>query len=252
VTLTFAAWLLLFGVGFSLGAVGSGGSIFMLPVLVYLQGVPTPQAVAITLVSIGGCSLLGAILRARRGLLHWRAVWMMGPTGMAGALIGAQFTHLVGDHVLRLLFAGTMLLVGATMVRQRGVPAHGQGCQLRRCTPVGFGVGLLTGFLGLGGGFLIMPSLVYFGGLEVRRAVGAALAIIALNASAGVVGHLLRTSLDWRLTTATLVATMTGLVVGSLLCERVPDRVLNRVLAWLILIVAAGVLLSETVGRLRA
>lgn len=251
-SLPLVVWSLLFAVGLSLGALGSGGSIFTLPVLVYVGHVPVPEAVALTLASIGACSLLGAALRARRGLLHWPAVWMMGPTGMAGALIGAQFTHLVSDHALRVLFAGTMLVVGTTMARQRPGPAHGEGCRVKRCTPIGFGVGLLTGFLGLGGGFLIMPSLVYFAGLEVRRAVGASLAIIALNTAAGLFGHLLHVSLDRRLAVEVLAAMLGGLLVGSLICERVTDRVLGRVLAWLIIAVAIVVLLMETVGRLRA
>lgn len=232
-------------VGVSLGMLGSGGAIFTLPILVYLAGVSTHEAVGITTAVICVSSALGALLHARQKHVHWPAVWMMGPTGVGGALIGSQFTHLVTEPALKALFAGVMLTVGLTMIRRRAEPACGHGCRVRRCMPIGFGVGLLTGFLGVGGGFLIMPSLVYLAGVETKHAVGASLAIIAINAAAGLLGHLYLVQIDWKLTGLTLAAILIGLLAGYQLCEYISASVLRRIFAWLVTTVAVILLILD-------
>jgi hypothetical protein len=238
-------------VGISLGLLGSGGAIFTLPILVYLAGVPAHQAVGITSAAIGVSSAIGAGLHARHGHVHWPAVWMMGPAGIVGALVGSQFTHFFTAGGIQAIFAGVMLVVGVTLIRQRAEPACGHGCRVRRCMPIGFGVGAMTGFLGVGGGFLIMPSLVYLAGVETKHAVGASLAIIALNATAGLLGHLTRIDIDWRLTGLVLAAILGGLLIGELLCDHLSARLLRRIFAWLITAVALALLAIDAWLHLR-
>jgi len=123
-------------------------------------------------------------------------------TGIWGAYLGSTATHLVSASRLMLLFSGLMLVVGALMLtgRRPGTAAN-VTCSAYRCTLAGFAVGLVTGFLGVGGGFVIVPALVWFAGLDARRAIGTSLGIIAVNSAAGLAGQLsLRTvelALDW-------------------------------------------------------
>jgi uncharacterized membrane protein YfcA len=114
------ALALAFGIGLSLGLLGSGGSIVTLPVLVYLAGVPVTSAVGMSLAIVGGTSAAGLWWKHRQGLVHWRAAAWFAGAGMVGSLAGVQLTHLVPPGVLMLIFAGLMALVGGRMLAQRG------------------------------------------------------------------------------------------------------------------------------------
>lgn len=146
-----------------------------LPVLVYAAGIPPHQAVGMSLVIVGGTSALGSLLNLRRGTLDFRAAAFFSLSGIFGALVGARFTHLVSDRSLLLLFGTLMLVVGLRMLVNNGEAQPGRKCRPLRCLTTGLGVGLLTGFLGVGGGFVILPALVFFAGLEMKAAVGTSL-----------------------------------------------------------------------------
>src|SRR5690349_20961250 len=154
------ALILAFGIGLSLGLLGSGGSIVTLPVLVYVAGVPVQAAVGMSLAIVGGTSAAGAWWKQRQGLVHWRAAMLFGFSGIPGAVAGAQFTPLVSPVVLMLLFASLMTVVAVRMLARRGDEVLNPlpDCRPVRCGLAGFGVGVLTGFLGVGGGFLIVPA----------------------------------------------------------------------------------------------
>jgi hypothetical protein len=150
---------------------------------------------------------------------------------MAGAPLGAQLTHRVAPPVLLLLFAGLMLLVSALMLRGRGLPGLRSAPAARRPGPVlaaGFGVGVLTGFLGVGGGFLIVPARTLLAGLPMHQAVGTSLLVIAANSAAGVLGHLGRGGVPLGLTAAfTAVATL-GALAGERMAGRLDPQRLRR------------------------
>jgi hypothetical protein len=240
-----AAALLMLLVGLSLGLLGSGGSTITLPVLVYAAGVPAHEAVAMSLVIVGATAAFGSYLLARRGGLDVRAAGIFAATGAAGAFVGARLTRLVSEPVLLLLFGAIMAAAGARLLRSRA-PVQGRNeRRTLRCIVAGSSVGLLTGFLGIGGGFLIVPALLLFAGLDMRRAVPTSLAVIACNAAGGFAGQLRAVALPWSATLGYLAMAMTGMAVGTRLSWRVPASALQRVFAWGIVLMGAAIVIRN-------
>jgi uncharacterized protein len=124
------------------------------------------------------------------------------------------------------------------MIRKRVEKSDERRCRIWPCLIIGATVGVLTGFLGVGGGFLIVPALVLFAGIETKAAVGSSLAIIALNSVAGLVGQLRQVSLDWRLTFAFLGLALVGMIGGLFMAEKVPGEVLSRAFGWFVVVLA--------------
>lgn len=229
-------------IGLSLGLLGSGGSIITLPVLVYVARVPVQLAVGMSLVIVGGTSALGTLLKLRYGSLDWRAATFFSVSGMGGAYFGAKFTHLVSAPMLMFLFGVLMVVVGIRLFQNRDVKPAVSQCRAVRCLAVGLAVGLLTGFLGVGGGFLILPALVLFAGLEMKQAVGTSLAIITINCAGGLAGQPRGANFDWELTLGFLLVAMVGTIAGSLLAKKLSADILRRGFAWCVLIL--GLLLA--------
>lgn len=238
------ALILSVAIGLSLGLLGSGGSIVTLPVLVYVAGVPVAPAVGMSLAIVGGASVVGAGLKHRQGLVHWRAAMWFGGTGMAGSLVGAQLTRLVSPGVLMLIFAVLMAVVAGRMLARRGDEAIAPlpECRPLRCGAAGLGVGVLTGFLGVGGGFLIVPAMILFARLPMATAVGTSLAVIAANSFAGLLGQLTHGGFDGRLTAAFLATALLGMAGGARLSRAISAEKLRRVFGWFVLAVAVFVL----------
>ncbi|MBU6410951.1 MAG: sulfite exporter TauE/SafE family protein, partial [Verrucomicrobia bacterium] len=206
-----------------------------LPVLVYVAGIPAHEAVGVSLVVVGGTSLVGSLLNARRGSLDLKAGAFFAVSGLAGAFVGAKFTRLLSASALLFLFGGLMLAVGARMLLKKETDTPPQRCRPWRCLGVGLTVGVLTGFLGVGGGFLILPALVLFAGVEMKRAIGTSLAVIAVNCLGGLVGQLRYVRLDWLLTLAFLTAALAGMFAGAALAGRFPGSTLRPAFAWCVL-----------------
>ena len=154
-------------VGVSLGLLGSGGSILLIPILVYVERIGAGDAVLISLAVVGVGSAFGAWLHYRKGRFHPRAAAVFAVSGSLGAIVGARFTSMVPDVVLMLMFGTLMLVVGARM-RKRRCKNRGAGFRVGRCLAVGVFVGVLTGFLGVGGGFLLVPAMILVAGLDTR------------------------------------------------------------------------------------
>ena len=234
-----AAMFLALLIGVSLGALGSGGSIITLPILVYVAGIAPKAAVGMSMAIVGGTSFFGCCVNWRRGNFCPKPALLFGVTGMLGAYIGSTGTHLISSHVLMLLFSLLMLLVGVRMIVVRTpAVAHNVVRSIYRCIPVGFVVGLITGFLGVGGGFLIVPALVWFAGLDLRRAIGTSLAIITLNSASGLAGQLRYSHPDWHLTGAFLLCALIGMGVGVTVSKRTPDRALRT--AFAVVVIGVG------------
>ena len=188
----WAALVLSSLIGLSLGLVGGGGSIVTVPILVYVAGLPPREAIALSLPIVGATAALGAILQARSGNVHAKAAAIYGVMGMMGAVGGARLTALVPPSVLMMLFAALMVVVGWRMARGRDETETPQKeeCNFPKCALTGLGLGVMTGFLGVGGGFLLVPALLRFTHMPMRQAVGTSLAIIAVNSAAGFLAHL--------------------------------------------------------------
>ena len=244
-----AALILAVLIGVSLGTLGSGGSIITMPVLVYVARVPAHAAVGMSLMIVGTTAAVGSLLQSRTAGFDRRAAGLFAITGAAGAFAGARLTHLVSGDVLMRIFAVLMLMAGWRMLARNGLAAGPRACSLVRCAGVGLCLGVLTGFLGVGGGFLIVPALVLFAGLDMKRAVPTSLAIIAFNAFGGLAGQLRYAAFDWGLTAALLASALAGMVGGSALARRLSAEHLRRAFAGAIILLAIAIFAYQAVGQ---
>ncbi len=230
-------------VGLSLGLTGAGGSIITLPVLVYLGGVAPREAVGLSLFVVGVAALVGAGQRYRVGEVHLRAAAMFAISGMVGAAGGARLTPLVSPEVLMMGFAGLMVVVAVKLLRGgEAEVAMAPECRPWRCLLAGMGVGVLTGFIGVGGGFLLMPSLVKFARLPLRMATGTSLAVIGFNAAAGFGSHYGEAPPRWALAFLFAGIAALGVVAGTGLAGRLPVVRLRQGFAVMVLATAVLVL----------
>ena len=247
------ALLLAMAIGFSLALLGSGGSIITLPVLVYAARVPPAEAVGMSLAVVGGTTLAASLLNARAGLVHVKAALLFSAAGMLGAFGGAQLTHLVSPPVLLLLFAALMIAVATTMFRGRSEPhgARKAECHWPSCAMTGLSVGVITGFLGVGGGFVIVPALLHFARLPLKQAMATSLVVITVVSAAGLIGQLQRISFDWRTPGLFLLFAFIGMFAGRGLAARAHPEDLRRWFAWFVVAVAVFVIAQNwrTLGR---
>ncbi|MFN8081085.1 MAG: TSUP family transporter [Kineosporiaceae bacterium] len=238
--------VLAFGVGVSLGLLGGGGSILAVPLLVYVGRLDPHQATAASLFIVGVTSAVGSVSHARQGRVRWRTGLVFGLAGMAGAYAGGRASALVPGTVLLVAFALMMLAAAAGMLRGRRETRSTRE-ELRIPAAVGLGtvVGLVTGFVGAGGGFVIVPTLVLVAGLSMPAAVGTSLLVIALQSTAGLAGHLAGTRLPWGLVLAVTASAVLGSLAGSRLTGRIPAAALRRAFAVLVIAIAALVLIEQ-------
>ncbi|WP_411123116.1 sulfite exporter TauE/SafE family protein [Streptomyces sp. x-19] len=244
--LTLAASLL---IGVFLGVLGGGGSMLTVPILVYLAGQHTQQAIAASLFVVGVTSLAGLTSHARAGRVRWRTGTLFGLAGMAGAYAGGRLAAYIPDTVLLVAFALMMLATAAAMLRgprKTSKRAHGE-LPLYRLLLQGLLVGVVTGLLGAGGGFLIVPALALLAGLPMGSAVGTSLLVIAMNSFAGLAGHLSDAHLDWSLTLAVTVAAVLGSLIGGRLAGRIPQRALRTGFGWFV-VAMGGFVLGQQIG----
>lgn len=234
---TITALLMASLIGVALGLLGSGGTMITLPVLVYVAGIPASQAVAMALVVVGGTSLAGSVMQYRRGHFDLRVALLFAVTGMIGAYAGARLTHLVSQPALLTVFSAIMLGVGVKLFRDRHEVKQPAAQGPARCSLIGAAVGVLTGFLGIGGGFLIVPALTLFGGLDIKKATGTSLAVIAMNSLAGLAGQLRYVQFDWWMALAFLVAATAGMAGGVAAKGRLSERAIRKTFASFVLVV---------------
>lgn len=234
-------------VGLSLGLLGGGGSILAVPLLVYVASLDPQQAVATSLVVVGVTSAIAVIPHARHGRVNWPTALPFAAGGMAGAYGGGRLATLVPGSVLLAVFAAMMLATAGAMIRGR--PGYRPSSTTtndrsmgRTTAVVGLGVlvGALTGFVGAGGGFLIVPALTLVAGLEMSAAVGTSLLVIALQAAAGLAGHLHGTEVPWSLALAVTGAAVLGSIAGAHWAGRVSQPALRR--SFGVMVLAMGVL----------
>lgn len=236
-------------IGVSLGMMGGGGSILTVPILVYVADMPAKEAIAASLFVVGVTSLAGMVSHARSGRVMWRTGSLFGLAGMAGAFVGGLIGgHAPGDLLL-VAFALMMVATSAAMIRGRKNPPkphHESGeLPLVRILVDGTAVGLVTGLVGAGGGFLVVPALVLLGGLPMSVAVGTSLLVIAMKSFAGLAGYLTSVHLDWGLVLAVTGAAIVGSVVGGRLAGKVPEDVLRKAFGWFVLVMGIFVLTQQ-------
>jgi uncharacterized membrane protein YfcA len=250
--------LLAVGIGISLGLLGGGGSVLALPILVYVMGVSPKPAIAMTLVIVGSVSLVGVIPHWRKGYVNLKTTFIFGSATMLGAFIGARIATLpiVTEEAQMLLF-GVMMLLAAGFMIYRSLQQKTDQSELENYPePIckycwlwlmteGLAVGVLTGLVGVGGGFAIVPALVLLAKIPMRQAIGTSLLIIALNAIAGSLGYLGKLDMDWSLTLSFTLAAGIGSVLGSYMAQFVSARQLQTSFGYFLLAVAAFVLMQN-------
>ncbi len=242
-------------VGLLLGSTGGGGSLVAIPLLVYVVGIPVQTASAMSLIVVGYSALFGAWQESRLQRVHVPAALVFSLTGVFGAWIGAQGHQLVSETVVLFLFGNLLLFMSFwTFWRpqndedkegETGCSKHFSWSCALKASAIGWGVGLLTGFFGIGGGFLIVPALMILLEFPIRLAMGTSFLIIALIAIGGIVGHLNLASLDIFLTGLVLLGSVLGLVLGSRITQSISSHRLRRCVAILIGIIGLGLILDN-------
>lgn len=240
-------------IGVSLGLLGSGGSILTVPVLTYLVGQDEKVAIAGSLGIVGGISAAAAIPYARKRLIDGRSVLYFGVPGMAGAYLGAWLSGFVGGTTQLVTFALLMLAASVSMARPLRDDVAGGLRSAWKIGVDGLVVGAVTGFVGVGGGFLIVPALVLLGGVPMHRAVGTSLVIIALKSFTGFAKSLdvlddLGLSLDWTILGTFCAVGIAGSLGGNAVASRMPQQILRRAFAGFLLVVGVFVLVKSSLS----
>ncbi|NJK79630.1 MAG: sulfite exporter TauE/SafE family protein [Chloroflexaceae bacterium] len=240
-----------FSIGLVLGLLGGGGSILTVPALVYVVRLSPHAAITASLVIVGLNSLTGVWFHRSQGTLNWRVALIFGGVGMVTAYLAAGLSSMFPPTALMIAFAVLMMAVGILMIVRK--PPREDEERTTRGMPViiasGAIVGVLTGFLGVGGGFLIVPALVMLVGLSVSQAVGTSLMVIAMNSLAGVLGHLGNTSLDIGLLALFVGAGIAGTFIGTRLVKRLRSNQLQYGFA-IFVIMLALFLLYDNVSKM--
>ncbi len=233
-------------IGISLGMLGGGGSILTLPILVYVLHLEAKPAVATSLLVVGITSLSALVPHARAGRVQVRIGLAFGAASMTGAFLGGKVAHYLPSKALLVTFAVVMLVTGLAMMRPRPQAKAPAARPWGRIAVVGLGVGLLTGVLGAGGGFVIVPALALLCGLEMPAAVATSLFVITINSFAGFAGYWGAVAIDWRLAGMVTGAAVVGSVVGAIMASKVKPEHLRGAFAWLVLAMAAFMMGKET------
>ncbi|MET0396263.1 MAG: sulfite exporter TauE/SafE family protein [Longimicrobiaceae bacterium] len=235
-------------VGLTLGLLGGGGSVLTVPILVYVLGFGAKQAIAMSLGVVGTASLFGSLAHWRSGNVDLRTAFSFGAFAMCGAFLGARLAAFVSGPAQLVAFAVVMVLAALSMLRGGG--GMGEADAGPRTPPlltlaiVGAGVGALTGLVGVGGGFLIVPALVLLARVPMRQAVGTSLLVIAMNSAAGLSGYLGKVEVPWGFMAAFTAVAVGGIVVGARLVRHVPQAALKRGFA-VFLLVMGGLILFQ-------
>jgi uncharacterized membrane protein YfcA len=255
-----------FLIGVSLGALGGGGSILAVPILVYAAGESPQAATTTSLIVVGTASLFGMFAHLRAGRVRVLPGIMFGLAGIGGSVVGTRMNSAVDPNVLLLAFAGLMVIAAWRMwVNQREPGAGDEDFELypeadpepgavlvshrTRVTGVvvlkvllaGTVVGFITGFFGVGGGFVVVPALVLALDFEMPEAVGTSLLVITINSAVALAGRVGSTTVDWGVAIPFTIAALLGVSVGKNIADRLPTVTLVRWFVGLLVVLAAYV-----------
>lgn len=251
-------------VGLVLGLLGSGGSTVMVPILVYLVGHDAKVSIAESMAIVGAISIVGVIPFARAKQVHWRSVFLFGLPAMAGTFLGAYLGGLASDAMQLVVFGLVVLAAAVLMIKksfgQKSLAAEANAEETPLKNPTAIGnlvvivegvlVGILTGFVGVGGGFLIVPALLIFAKLPMRMAIGTSLVIIVFKCIVGFAkyqSYLLNhdLSVDWQAIGIFSLVGVGGCVVGQQLNAKLNQRVLKQVFAVFLVLIGSFVIIRE-------
>jgi uncharacterized membrane protein YfcA len=225
--------------GVSLGLLGGGGSILAVPILVYVMGVEEHVAIAISLVLVGLTAWAAAAQHHRAGQVDWKGGLLFAACGAPVSLLGARLSHELPGALLMLLFGTLMVVAGVAMFRRRLEPGEARGRNFIVLAACGAGVGFLTGFLGVGGGFLIVPALVLFLSEPMKSAIGTSLFVIGANCAVALWGHRQALEMNWGMLLPLGGAALAGTFAGVAASHRFHAAQLRKVFAVFIAVLGA-------------
>ena len=249
-------------IGIALGLIGGGGSILTVPVLVYLFGIDPVIATAYSLFIVGTTSLVGAIPKYRQGLVNLKRAVIFGIPSIMAVFITRKFlVPLIPHHIfnagsfeitkpilIMVLFAILMVAAAYSMIKNGENENDGPQPQTFNYPMIileGAVVGILTGFVGAGGGFLIIPALVLFSKLPMKLAVGTSLVIIAAKSLIGFTGDLSHYDMDWKLLLIVTAAAVLGIFIGNAINKKMPAERLKKWFGWFVLIMGIYIIVKE-------
>jgi hypothetical protein len=233
-------------IGVALGFFGGGGSILTVPLMAYVFGLEAKIAIASSLLVVGAASASAAAQHWRAGNVDLRTAALFGAAGMTGAYAGGRVATYLDGSLLLLMFAVMMAITALAMWRGRRAPPENAVHRApRRLVAQGLAVGVFTGLIGAGGGFLIVPALALWAGLPMQRAVGTSLVIIVMNCSAGFAGYASHVVVPWQIVGFVTLAAIAGSFGGSAFAKRVNPASLRRAFAGFVLAMAALILVRE-------
>ena len=257
-----AGYIASFFIGISLGLIGGGGSILTLPVLVYLFGVTPQLAISYSLFVVGSTSLVGSFNSYRKKLIDFKTAMLFGISSVITVFVTRKFILPLipdiipmGNYILpfsvltMVLFAILMLLASIKMITAK--PLKEETVQVDKSIAMlllyGVGIGLITGFLGAGGGFLLIPALVLILKLPMKKAIGTSLLIIALNSIVGFIADAGHHKIEWNFLLTISAIAIAGILIGGLLSKQINGDKLKKGFGWFVLIMAIYIIVKELV-----
>ena len=250
-------------IGISLGLIGGGGSILTVPVLVYIFKVDATLATSYSLFIVGSTSLIGAYKNYRKQQTDIRTAILFGVSSITTVFLTRKFIipdipdtiFTIGDTAITkslltmVLFAALMLMASTSMIRSKTPPEGEVGENssgvIAKLLLYGVGIGLVTGLLGAGGGFLLIPALVLLLNMPMKKAVGTSLLIIALNSLIGFTGDLGQVEIDWQMLLILTAISISGILIGSRMSKSIPGAKLKKGFGWFVLIMGVYILIRE-------
>lgn len=252
-------------IGISLGLIGGGGSILTMPVMVYLFGVSPVTATSYSLFVVGSTSLVGAAQQYKQGAVNIKMAALFAATSVATVFavrkwlvpaipeqIAIVYGYTITESWLTMVLFALLMLISAgfMMKNKKGTdlsPVTQNKLSIPKLILVGTGIGLVTGLLGAGGGFLLIPALVLLLQLPMKEAVGTSLLVIALNSLIGFTGNLRMDGIEWSLLLTVTSLAVAGIVAGNYLNKKIPAGKLKKAFSWFVLVMGVYILINEMI-----
>lgn len=247
-------------IGVLLGLIGGGGSILTVPVLVYLFSISPTLAISYSLFIVGFTSLIGAFNNYRRGLVNFKTVFLFGSSSITTVFIARKFIipflpdvffkigsfNVTHSLFVMVVFAVLMVAASVSMIKNKNVHAA-RNSKEKPFVLIFYGVliGLVTGLIGAGGGFLLIPALVILMKLPMKEAIGTSLLIIALNSLIGFLGDIGRHPIDWKFLIAVTSIAVAGIFIGGYFSQKVNSEKLKKGFGWFVLIMGIYIIIKE-------